>query len=142
MNDSRLYKYQGHTLVDITNTGVTKYSVDKEHQRNQQRNWETVVQILGLRTQLMRMEITDILNVNLNKYKFGKNHTGKHKIWVFEFDVEYQDIYRIGNDDFKILVDDFTQIPIITKLDETTTGSLPIFYSSDGADKNIYFNFL
>lgn len=141
MNDSRLYKYQGHTLVDITNTGVTKYSVDKEHQRNQQRNWETVVQILGLRTQLMRMELTDILNVNLNKYNFGRMYAGKHKIWVFEFDVEYQDIYRIGTDDFKILIDDFTQIPIITKLDETITPTLPIFYSNSD-NKNIYFNFL
>lgn len=141
MNDTRLYKYQGHTLVDITNTGVTKYSVEKERQRNQQRNWETVVQILGLRTQIMRMELTDILHVNINTYNFGRIYSGNHKIWVFEFDVEYQDIYRVGNDDFKILIDDFTQIPIITKLDETVSLTLPIFYSETD-NKNIYFNFL
>jgi hypothetical protein len=141
MNNSRIYTYQGYTLVDITNTGIIKYSVADEHQRNQQRNWETVVQLLGLRTQLLRIKPTGILHKDLNSYNFGSNYTGEHKIWVFEFDVEFQDIYKVGNNDFQILIDDFTQIPIITNLDETSSFSLPIFYSSE-TDKNIYFNFL
>lgn len=141
MNNSRIYTYQGYTLVDITNTGIIKYSVADEHQRNQQRNWETVIQVLGLRTQLLRIKPTGFLHKDLNSYNFGSNYAGKHKIWVFEFDVEFQDIYKVGNNDFQILIDDFTQIPIITNLDETSLFSLPIFYSF-GTDKNIYFNFL
>lgn len=141
MNNSRIYTYQGYTLVDITNTGIIKYSAVNEYQRNQQRNWETVVQILSLRTQILRIKLTSILYIDLNNYNFGSNYTGKHKIWSFEFDVEFQDIYKVGNNDFQILIDDFTQIPIITNLDETSSFSFPIFYSSE-TDKNIYFNFL
>jgi hypothetical protein len=36
------------TLVDLTETGVTKGSGEL---RDQQRNWETVLQLLGLKTQ-------------------------------------------------------------------------------------------
>ena len=36
------------TLIDITNTGVIKGQSDA---RDQQRNWETVLQCIGLRTQ-------------------------------------------------------------------------------------------
>ena len=41
----------GFTLVDITRTGVTHNRPENEHQRDQQRNWETVIQCMGLRTQ-------------------------------------------------------------------------------------------
>ena len=37
--------YTGYTLVDITATNVTRYRPDQEFQRNQQRNWETVLQL-------------------------------------------------------------------------------------------------
>ena len=39
------------TLVDITPTGVTRSHPDNTKDRNKQRNWETVLQILGLKTQ-------------------------------------------------------------------------------------------
>ena len=43
--------YTGITLVDITATGVTRHRVDNELERNQQRNWETVLQVIGLKAQ-------------------------------------------------------------------------------------------
>ena len=39
----------GYTLIDITPTGVTRDLGDKELERNQQRNWETVLQCIGIR---------------------------------------------------------------------------------------------
>jgi hypothetical protein len=39
---NQLFLYQGFTLVDITPTGQTSYSPEKEFARNQQRNWETI----------------------------------------------------------------------------------------------------
>ena len=47
--DRQLHYYTGLTLVDITATGVTRNG--EELARNQQRNWETVVQTMGLGAQ-------------------------------------------------------------------------------------------
>ena len=49
MQSSLTHRFTGYTLVDITATGVTRGV--NEHARNQQRNWETVLQTIGLRTQ-------------------------------------------------------------------------------------------
>ena len=47
---SNVYFFQGFSLVDITSTGVSR-GMDDTLERNQQRNWETVLQCIGLRTQ-------------------------------------------------------------------------------------------
>ena len=68
--DTQQYLYQGFTLVDITPTGVISYSHQNEFKRNQQRNWETVQQILSLRTQPTIMETNDFVD-DVIKYNFG-----------------------------------------------------------------------
>lgn len=137
MSDTRIQTYKGYTLIDITNTHVTRYSVSHEHTRNQQRNYETLIQILGLRTQLLRIYQTNLF-ADLCDYKFGSSYIGKHNIWVFEFDVEYQDIYTVDHIPFKILLDDFCKVPIIAGLAETVTLNMPLFYTSNNY-KNLYF---
>ena len=133
-----LYRYRAYTLIDVTNTGITTYSSKQEKQRNQQRNWETVYQVLSLRAQLMEFASPDILTDNVKKYNFGKNYTGTHKIWTFEFGVEHADIYALADDSCGTLKDDFKVTPVILGLDETAKPSIPMFYAT-GPDKNIYF---
>jgi len=48
---SNLQFFQSVSLVDITATGMTRSNDPDSVERNQQRNWETVIQCLGLRTQ-------------------------------------------------------------------------------------------
>jgi len=65
--------YTGYTLVDITATGVTRYRPDQEFERNQHRNWETVLQTLGLRTQPMMIEGPIVTESNLaDGWEFGE----------------------------------------------------------------------
>ena len=45
----------GYTLVDITETKMIRDLDGKELERNQQRNWETVLQCIGLRAQPQNM---------------------------------------------------------------------------------------
>ena len=141
MNDSRTHTYQVATLVDITETGITKYSIENDRERNQQRNLETIVQIFGLRTQLMRVDQTQIIVDIVAKYNFGTSYTGKHRIWFLEFDAEYQDVYRHLDNHTKILEDDIEQVPFITNLDESADFPVPVFVS-DGEYKNIAFNLM
>jgi hypothetical protein len=125
-----MYFYTGITLVDITATGVIRHTTTDEIPRNQQRNWETVVQILSMRTQLFRVEQTGVRSQDVATYKFGDAYKGKHQIWSFEFDVEFQNAVPLT---------DFEQVPVITGLTDTANAITPLFYTT-GVNKNIYFD--
>ena len=135
--DNQQYLYQGYTLIDITPTGVINYSVQNEHKRNQQRNWETVQQILSLRTQPTILETDNFID-DLSNYNFGINYTGQHHVWTFKFGVDYPDIYQDGPDKFGLVKSDFRITPIILGLDETVKPEIAIFQPK-GPWNNIYY---
>ena len=133
-----LYQYRAYTLIDITETKVLTQTVEQQKQRNQQRNWETINQLLSLRAQLIEFNYLSMVSADVAEYAFGVNYEGTHNIWSFDFAIEHEDVYVLNHDKFGILKDDFKIAPIILGLDETATPPLPLFYAS-GADKNIYF---
>ena len=133
-----LYQYRAYTLIDITETKVLTQTVEQQKQRNQQRNWETINQLLSLRAQLLEFNYLSMVSADVAEYAFGVNYVGTHNIWSFDFAIEHEDVYVLNHDKFGILKDDFKIAPIILGLDETATPPLPLFYAS-GADKNIYF---
>lgn len=137
IDEQRTYTYIGYTLVDITATGITKFTTQKELERNQQRNWETVQQILGLKTQIFSLAQTNF-KANIKSHHFGDNYKGSHEIWQFEFDVEYDNLYKLDDDPVAVLAQDFHQIPIVTGLTETAEFPKGLFYSA-GESKNVYF---
>ena len=106
--------------------------------RNKHRNWETLVQILGLRTQLLDIKQLKTETKDLSMFEFGENYQGKQRVWTFEFAVEFENLYLYGTDPYGVLKNDFAKSPIITNLDETAKPTMPLFYV-DGPDKNIYF---
>lgn len=138
--DRQLQFYVGLSLVDISATGVTRHRADQEYQRNQQRNWETVIQAMSLRTQPLMITEPEIIEENLDDvHWFGDMYTGRHKVWVWQFAVEHEDVFKLGDDPIGALLKDFEQVPVITGLDETAHFMLPMFYPY-GAIKNIKFS--
>lgn len=135
---SALQFYTGVTLVDITATGVTR-NTDDILARNQQRNWETVIQAVSLRTQpvVLNTPVQHTFELDDNS-GFGKTYVGKHCVWIWNFAVEHADIYLKNEDPLALLEEDFNQVPIICGLTETARFMLPIFYCH-GAIKNTYF---
>jgi hypothetical protein len=123
------------TLVDITNTGI-KHGDNKC--RDQQRNWETVLQVLSLKTQPhlqdgpIKIEQVDLTITGMKKY-FGDFYEGTHSVWGFRFYSDNDEVYSLDS-----LYEDFEQVPIILGLDETARFMLPIFHSY-GTLKNIHF---
>jgi hypothetical protein len=103
------------TVFDITVTGVTGHckpsrlpftdlsgqtiatESDWNHARNQQRNWETIIQLLSLRTQIDNIT-TPVLN----------DHC-----WSFEFEVESDTIFSYDNDPVGILKNDCQGVPML-----------------------------
>ena len=138
MTDTRIHRHRGYTLVDVTKTDVTKYTPELERMRNKQRNWETVMQVLGLRSQIMGIRQLKTETVDLSGCQFGDSYIGKHRVWTFEFEVEFENLYLQDNDPYSTLKNDFAHTPVILGLDETAQPPVSIFYT-DGASKNIYF---
>lgn len=129
--------FLGYTLVDITPTGVVRSDVEHDKERNQQRNWETVLQCIGIRAQPLETSWR-VDEVELDNYEFGEFYSGKHKVWSFAFAVDHTDAFGSIDDPTHLLHLDFDQVPVITYLGETARFLLPVFYTH-GAIKNIYF---
>jgi len=97
------------TLFDITATGVTgnfksSHSTDPNawnRARNQQRNWETVTQLIGMRTQLY--DITTPVK--------------QHNRWQFEFEVETPAVFGTADNPVALLKNDAIGVPMLTDLD-------------------------
>lgn len=126
-------------LFDCTATGVTGHFkssripfTDKSRQlitdetawnraRNQQRNWETLTQIISLRTQVMELTEPEFYD----------------GAWEFEFATETADAYGPEEDPTCILRLDADGVPMIQNLPtgEIITQQLV----TQGADQNIWF---
>ncbi len=90
--------------------------------RNQQRNWETVTQLLQLRSQILLDEVPH------------RNELGQ---WEFEFEVERSDTYNNDNNPFKLLQEDCEKVPIVVGLTESDGCEGVI--RTQGAEQNIWF---
>jgi len=138
MNAPGLQFFTGYTLVDITPTRVIRSSIPDDVKRNQQRNWETVLQCMSLRTQPLHItEPTIYQDVSVD-LRFGDYFEGKHTMWSWSWAIESQGVYDLPGKPLGGLMQDFEQVPIITGLEETGRFMLPIFYPY-GAIKNVYF---
>ena len=130
-----LYLSSGFSLVDLTNTDIVVFD---STERNQQRNWETTIQVLGLRTQLMFLRPPIMKELDLATLQFGSDYTGKHRVWEFKFGIEFDSVFASSDRPFGTLENDFVNVPIITGLTETATIQTPTFIVA-GNQKNIYF---
>lgn len=129
-----------YTLVDITHTGVIRDTAELELERNQQRNWETILQCIGLMTQPMNLQLPPgpIEHADLKYFDFGEMYTGEHRVWTFKFSIDHDDIFADDHSDLGRLNNAVDQVPVVTYLSETARFMLPILHTS-GAIKNIYF---
>jgi hypothetical protein len=117
-------KIQCQTFFNITATGVTGHIkpsrmpfidqagnkiIDAEswnQARNQQRNWETLTQLIGLRTQLSELT-TPIKNQNT---------------WCFDFATDIEGLFELNQDPLGILKTDCAGVPMLTGLGESLTA--------------------
>jgi len=134
-------KFACQTLFDITATGVTGHCKtsrmpfqDRAGQiindesawnrsRNQQRNWETLTQILSLRTQLF--DLTDPI----------PDQSGTR--WMFEFETESDGIYGDESDPVAVLRSDAAGVPMLRGLDNDP--DIETVLITEGARQNIWF---
>jgi hypothetical protein len=108
-------RFEVATFFDCTATGVQNHKRSKNlsdqewyFQRNQQRNFETILQCISLRCQP--------LNIN-GPYVLSNNESQLY--WTFTFESDKQDIFLLHNDPVGLLKQDCHQVPMIVGLSES-----------------------
>ena len=104
---------------------------DWNFSRNQQRNWETILQVVSLKTQAL-----DITNPVIMTRE-------DKKVWQFSFAIEHEDIYNDGTDKLGLLKQEVHGVPMIIGLNETySEGFLMPYLLATGENQNIMFTLL
>ncbi len=126
-----MIKIRVRTLFDITATGVTghyknsqKLSVEEwNNARNQQRNLETLTQLVALRTQIMSNTVPNENN----------------KMWEFEFESE-SNVWNDGTDVVGVLKADSDGVPMILNLNNHP--NIVSVLVTTGPTQNIWFDLI
>ena len=134
------------SLVDCTPTGVTR---GESKQRNQQRNWETILQTFGILTQpiILELPIKNVLEDEIKKSamyeRLGKRHKFIHEMlrpdmnyWVFAIGSEHNGVF---GDYCERLDDTFDLIPVVPNLDNTIELEPSVFQTKNPELINIQF---
>lgn len=136
----------GITFVDCTPTGVTK---GDNKARNQQRNWETIIQTFGILTQPIILEppTKNVLGDEVKKSELYKRLGTKHRFiiemlrpemnyWVFAIGSEHNGVFGSY---CERLQETFDLIPVIPNLDNTIDLNPSVFHTKDSELINIQF---
>lgn len=139
MDIKMLYRHILYTTVDITQTNVRiKSNVDDwSLQRNQQRNLDTLIQTLGLRSQPVNIHVKKVVALPAH-FDLGTNLSELSNVWVMEFDIEH---YKAFGENCELALKDLNYVPIINGLTETTPAFPPVFQTT-GTFKNVNIIFM
>ena len=121
------------TLVDITQTGQTKFKSQDRLLINQQANWNTFLQVLSMRINPIFDNPPQATTMTVDD-EFGSDHTKEHKVWCFKFTSE-----RDGAVSKATMQEDFDLIPVINGLTETILNNSDVFRTRDSQARNIVF---
>ena len=129
-------EYKLYTLVDITHTGQHRSEPGKESLRWKEQNFNTLIQTLGIRSNISYFNSPVMTEVNGSLVGFDTDKI--IRVWRFDFFTDRKDLYEKNGDPVGHLKDDFVLVPYIDKLDEDMEQQYAVFNSEDPG-KNIVF---
>ena len=130
-------EYKLYTLVDITHTGQHRPETGKEILRWKEQNFQTVLQTLGIRSNIMYYNSP--VSTEVNGRLVGFDTDDIIRVWRFDFSTERDYVYEdASNNPVGHLINDFTLVPYIAGLDERMEQRYAVFNPEDPG-KNITF---
>jgi hypothetical protein len=130
------------TLVDITKTNIRRNTKSYDSSltqekwdflRNQQRNWDVTIQLLGLRCQPENIiGPTKLINQKPSNYTFGSYFSTYKAFSVWKVACDFNNLISLNTLEF-----DFNNIPIIINLTESVKFNKSFFITSGN-----YTNFI
>lgn len=129
-------QYKLYTTVDITNTGQYRTELGKEHLRWKEQNFQTVLQTLGIRANIIFTEKPAVSEMRGSLVGFNTDEI--IRVWRFDFNTEREFLFEKDNNPIGHMLEDFEGIPYISGLDECMEQNYNVFVT-DGAARNIIF---
>jgi hypothetical protein len=130
-------EYKLYTTIDITHTGQFRNESGKELARWQEQNFNTVIQTLGIRSNVTYRHGPDMLEVKGSLVGFEFDTIVK--MWRFDFYTEQDYVFEINNDPVGHLKEMFNGVPYIDKLTEQLKQNYAVFVT-EGPHRNIVFH--
>lgn len=121
------------TLIDITATGVGRPHQGTQVELNQNRNWTTLNQCIGIRSLIEYDNTPSVETVDVKNLGFGAKYKGKQQVWTFRFETDQPEVFGDG---YELLVDDMDQIPVIKNLTESVNIDTAVFDTKSAEFKN------
>lgn len=125
------------SLVDITNTGNSNPK-GQTVEYLQAQNLNTLLQILGMRTQVVISSVTILKDQDLSNYKFGNNYSGNGTVWMLKFASEKPDVWDRAASEMFYAYKDCHLTPIHVNLNETVVLE-NTFITTNTSARNLYF---
>ena len=134
MNSNTMRKVECLCLFDITATAVngTQRNIQYPYvskngtqindawslsqARNQQRNLDTILQLIGMRTQIFEISDPELVADIPEEFTWAGDRA---RVWRFTFEIEPQSQWTVDNDEFWILKNDSDRTPMLAGLAET-----------------------
>jgi hypothetical protein len=144
-----MYRIRCHTLFDITQTGVLNRAKPIEedigdwvNRRNTQCNFDTVLQVISLRSQpeVVRVPIgVEMTDTELELFGFLYSNE-KINCWKFDFEIQHPSVFDNGITPLGALYKDCEGVPMI--LCDNQHSMCPKFLVTSPELKNIHFEVL
>jgi len=131
-------KYKIFTLIDITNTKVITPKANPVG-FHQEQNFNTFIQILSLRTQVISNNVKKIKKAKYNSFNFGSAFDGSGPLWELTFIAEATVPWIKDEDLTYWLYRDFDNIPVHIKLNEKENIYPESISTVDSLSKNTCF---
>ena len=124
------------TLIDITNTRVSRPNQGTQLEMDQNRNFTTLKQCTELRSIISYDFSPELQVIDVKDLGFGSKYKGKHAVWTFRFSPDRSGAYANDDNDIGCLLEDIQGVPFIEKLTETINIEKTIFELIDASSKN------
>ena len=136
-----MQKYTLYTLVDITNSGITNPNSKDILGYNQQQNLNTVIQLIGMRSQPINVSVSVKEAQDIVDLGFGNAFKGLHTVWKMEFNSEHTDVFNKNQNQVHFLETEFEGAVFTSGLTETVNFEKDLFVVFDNETKNTYFKY-
>jgi hypothetical protein len=124
------------TLIDITNTNVRRINQGTQQQLDQFRNWTTLLQCIGLRSNINYDRDPRVQTLDVKGLGFGSKYRGRHQVWTFQFRPDRPDTFANESEAVALLERDLDKIPMILNLTETINTQSAVLDTSDESFAN------
>ena len=137
-----LYRYfmeivEIQTLVDITNTKVTRPNQGSQLCYDQNRNFITLRQCVELRSIVSYNDLPSAKTLDVTAMGFGKQYVGPQRVWTFRFTPDRTGVYTSADGNIiGCLLEDLDLVPIIKNLEETVNIGKAVFDCNNLTTKN------